>query len=393
MIASAPTSRTAEYRRFQTDLADEISPDEALAAEEAFRRGRTALWTVAGVWAALAAAAASLPEPFWRALVSDLAGGFLTVACLALVGRYRMAFAARWLLPLSVLEAVLAPPDVAWTNLVWLLVPTFVIGGLGWVLGALLDFGASPDARRAHPWRAIASLWGFSILQGGGILLLWWKTSTGEPFPLATVAASLVCAVWPWWPGSWVARRRPSFVPDAALFLVERYMAYLMVPGLRRIEKAVEGSLEGIVGLPDTAAVRQAAARFFEEMRMAGALLYRRSAEGRMERLLGSGEAPAVVCPSERLQRYLAQGAGTALDLRNVALDWRCFFLQHELFRLERETGCRYLLPIRLGSSLRGLLLLPDGADSRRVCRDLTGAEVGKLGLVVAEAGRVGAAS
>jgi hypothetical protein len=174
--------------------------------------------------------------------------------------------------------------------------------------------------------------------------------------------------------------------------LLERYAAYLAVPGLRKIEKAVEGSLEWLVGLGDAAAVRQAAEGFFSELEVTGALLYRRAADGRLERLLGPDEAPEVLMPSTRLRSHLAGKGGAVIDLAGVHLNLRHFFLQHELARMERATGGRYLLPICLGSSLRGLAVLPDGPTSRRVCRDLTGAEVGKLGLVVTEAGRAGVA-
>ena len=175
--------------------------------------------------------------------------------------------------------------------------------------------------------------------------------------------------------------------------LLERYAAYLAVPGLRKIQKAVEGSLEWLVGIGDAASVREAAARFFADLEVAGALLYRRAADGRLERLLGPEEAPAVLVPSERLRSHLAGQDGAVIDLAGVYLNLRHFFLQHELARLEKATGGRYLLPICLGNSLRGLAILPDDPASRRVCRDLTGAEVGKLGLVVTEAGRVGPAA
>lgn len=171
--------------------------------------------------------------------------------------------------------------------------------------------------------------------------------------------------------------------------LLERYAAYLAVPGLRKVERAVKGSLEWLVGAGDVASVRAAAAGFFADLEVAGALLYRRAVDGRMERLIGPDGAPEALTPSERLRGHLAEREGAVIDLAGVHLSLRHFFLQHELARLERDTGGRYLLPICLGASLRGLLLLPDGAASRRLCRDLTGAEVGKLGLVVTETGRL----
>ena len=48
------------------------------------------------------------------------------------------------------------------------------------------------------------------------------------------------------------------------------------------------------------------------------------------------------------------------IDLDEAAYEWRYFFHQFELYRLQLQTGARYLLPITLGTSLRGLLLLPD---------------------------------
>ncbi|HEX6864157.1 MAG TPA: hypothetical protein VF414_15115, partial [Thermoanaerobaculia bacterium] len=65
---------------------------------------------------------------------------------------------------------------------------------------------------------------------------------------------------------------------------------------------------------------------------------------------------------------------------------------QFELRRLEESTGCRYLMPVCLGRSLRALLLLPDTQSGHVLCRDLSGAEVGRLGVAAAEAGRAAAA-
>ena len=56
-------------------------------------------------------------------------------------------------------------------------------------------------------------------------------------------------------------------------------------------------------------------------------------------------------------------------DLEQAPYEWRYFFLQFELYRLQHFTGCGYLLPICLGPSLRGLLFIPGDDTSGKKYR------------------------
>ena len=222
-MAYAAASRTEEYRRFQTELADEISPEEASAAEDAFRRGRVALWSVAAGWAALVLLAAGMRSSWAEAALSDLADGALVPASLFLGARFRVPLAGRLLLSLSVLKLFagelslsLHSNQISAAFMFALYLPLF------WGLGWLLDRSASAEARLrgSKRWGA-GRLWIFALLYGGFALLSWLGRGfqQGAPFPVATLLAAGVAAAWPWWPGPWCERGRIALVPDAGLLL------------------------------------------------------------------------------------------------------------------------------------------------------------------------------
>jgi hypothetical protein len=175
--------------------------------------------------------------------------------------------------------------------------------------------------------------------------------------------------------------------------ILQRLVLRLAMPRLFAIERAVENALEAIVDAPGDAEVREAAVSVFQELEIGEYLFYGRRENGALHLLVGTRDpAPQKIPLSKRLRSHLVHRCGSVLDLHNVPLHWRHFFQQFELARLEQATGCRYLLPVCFGNSLRALVLLPGVLDGHPVCRDLAGAEVGKLGVVVAETGRQRAA-
>ncbi|MFY9822606.1 MAG: hypothetical protein WAM82_14570 [Thermoanaerobaculia bacterium] len=54
-----------------------------------------------------------------------------------------------------------------------------------------------------------------------------------------------------------------------------------------------------------------------------------------------------------------------ALDLDQLPYEWSTFFVQFELERLRMERPAKYLIPIKLGESLRGLLFVSKTSDER----------------------------
>ena len=67
---------------------------------------------------------------------------------------------------------------------------------------------------------------------------------------------------------------------------------------------------------------------------------------------------------SEGVRKFLGRRRHF-VDLQTVAFEWPFFFYQFELHRIRKGTGCRYMLPVSVGESLRGLLLLPDGPGEK----------------------------
>lgn len=87
---------------------------------------------------------------------------------------------------------------------------------------------------------------------------------------------------------------------------------------------------------------------------------------------------------STQLLDFLSRQKGL-INLDRVALEWRFFFVQFELHRLQQDLRDRYLLPLRLGKSLRGLLLLPDRERGERLLvRSSVPREIGILSLAAA---------
>jgi hypothetical protein len=186
-----------------------------------------------------------------------------------------------------------------------------------------------------------------------------------------------------------------------------RLITWITVPGLRDVARTVDSTLEVLGETADPATAAAEATRVFAEQGLDRYALYRRDGAGRLVLLVdrlgeaqgavGSqgvqpqemGRLPREIPLSDALRRHLGERPDTVLDLQQVPGQWAHYFAQFELGRLEALTGCRYLLPIRLGTSLRGLLLLPGGEEVQAPpLNDLEAAEYGKLGVVLVESGR-----
>ena len=159
----------------------------------------------------------------------------------------------------------------------------------------------------------------------------------------------------------------------AVLLLIEplrrvakHIVVVLSVLRLRTVERTVANALESIVDNRLATDPRGEVARLFRELSIEQYVFYSRLRPGTLDVALSQMDAePAVqLAVSHHLLHHLGEQEGF-LDLDSVPFEWRHFFHQFELLRLRHHTRCRYLLPLCLGPSLLGLLMLPERSDRR----------------------------
>ena len=171
--------------------------------------------------------------------------------------------------------------------------------------------------------------------------------------------------------------------------LLEHIVVRLSVRRLHHIERAVDDAVET---LSHATAPRQAAftiAEAFAKLGVRGFLFYTRTAPCDFRLLLSedAGGPPQELHLSPSVLGALG-GGRRFIDLHSVAFEWPDFFHQFELYRLERATGMRYVLPVCLKSSVCGLLLLPSTDEAGEVSRDAVAQEMNDLGVAAVRARR-----
>lgn len=156
----------------------------------------------------------------------------------------------------------------------------------------------------------------------------------------------------------------------------------LFVPRLPLIEREIDRVLEAVVDADTQDDRRATVAQLFDRLGITGYAFYARGRQGVFQlHLHRLSKSPVEsICLSPSLRDFLAE-RHTFMDLYSVPFEWKYFFHQFELYQLERTTGCRHLLPICLGNSMRGLLLLPHGLTEDNVSRHPTATEFGSLGI------------
>jgi hypothetical protein len=141
-------------------------------------------------------------------------------------------------------------------------------------------------------------------------------------------------------------------------------------PKLSRTEQTVTRWLEEIVESGSETGRPKSISKLFQELKIENYSIYLRARHGVFALGVDSSkaDAPPHLKPSAYLRENLLAGRRTFVDFENVSREWRYYWHQFELGRIEQETGCRYLLPICIGKSVRGLLMLGTGTDE--LCRD-----------------------
>jgi hypothetical protein len=209
---------------------------------------------------------------------------------------------------------------------------------------------------------------------------------------------------------------------------LHEFLLVLSIPALRRIEHRVEHALEEIVDAQDEQERARMVSELFEKMQVSHYLFLSRRPKGvfvaDINRLApppsppagdvpsaetAAGAAPGGPSPERPVLEYQTQAASDAspeapgqlpdsfefshelrhflgkrrhfIDLHAMAFEWPFFFHQFELFRLSHATRCRFLLPISVGDSLRGLLLLPDTPATPALANPAISPNLNNLGL------------
>lgn len=164
--------------------------------------------------------------------------------------------------------------------------------------------------------------------------------------------------------------------------VLEFAVSWLLVWNLRTIEHNVHHVLESIVDMEMEADRRAAVTGMLEGVGVKEYAVYVRGREGVFERHLNEMRKPTrqKLPISPQLRGFLGRQR-SFLDLQSVPFEWPYFFQQFELYRIELATSARYLLPLCLGESVQGLLLLPDGETEEDICKDPAAKDLGNLGV------------
>lgn len=135
---------------------------------------------------------------------------------------------------------------------------------------------------------------------------------------------------------------------------------------------------------------------FFERWQIPSYAFYARAEGNVFLPVVGHHEGQLPPLPlSANLLEFL-QERPHFCDLEHIPFEWSYYFQQFELYRLQQASGARYLLPLVLGPTVRGLLLLHECPGAEILARDAIAEELAPLGLEVVCRGivlRNGAAS
>lgn len=170
---------------------------------------------------------------------------------------------------------------------------------------------------------------------------------------------------------------------------LEHFVALVTLPAkLRSLEHAVAGMLDSILDNRSGLDPHREVARLLLDCGVEQYVFYSRVAEGNVEMALShmDVEVPSGLPLSEHLRQHLSTQKGF-LDLDTTPFEWQHFFYQFELLRLQQQTRCRYLLPLCLGPSLCGLLLLPDRIPEEAINHESLAGRLSAIGLAVVRMG------
>ena len=164
--------------------------------------------------------------------------------------------------------------------------------------------------------------------------------------------------------------------------LLQRVFTLVSAPRARIVERSAAEALERMVSTPMDADTSEEIERFLAQAGIHHYSLYAREGHGafRLTQRRLEGGATEQFTISPMLRDFFA-ARPRFLDLHDAPYEWSYFFQQFELLRLQQSLECRFLLPICLGPSVRGLLVLPNDEQVARSTQEVFAENVGRVGL------------
>ena len=167
-----------------------------------------------------------------------------------------------------------------------------------------------------------------------------------------------------------------------------RFLTSLSIRKLKVIESRVADAVDSICEVFDSGERRQRISDSLAGCGIGCYALYFRASPSRFVLYSHAFDSPTVTVPevtlSEHIRKALQEHEGF-VDLEQVCKEWPMFFQQFEFFRIEKQLGCRYLLPIKLGDSLRGILMLPETSENKEMARDPLARPLSNFGVAAFE--------
>lgn len=164
--------------------------------------------------------------------------------------------------------------------------------------------------------------------------------------------------------------------------LLGQAITWLTVRRFAQVKRAVTTTMLAILEADDDTDFRERALAMFRELGIQDFVFYRRGRGDTFDMTIRG----VAVCPAARIVispmlRATLGHEASFIDTESIAFEWRYFFEQFELQRLRNITGCRHLLPISVGGSVRGVLGLPDNEESRQLSRSAMAPQLTEFGM------------
>ena len=169
---------------------------------------------------------------------------------------------------------------------------------------------------------------------------------------------------------------------------MERYLHRLLtrmsVRKLSQIEELVSEAVESICEVNDSEERQKRIGEALNGFGITSFSLFFRQKPDSFVLYSCSEDSSAAVAKKITLSKHILNALRKHdgfIDLDLVCRDRDFFFHQFELFRIEKQFNCRYIMPIKLGNSLRGILMLPNNKDHDKITRTPMALQLSTFGV------------
>ena len=169
---------------------------------------------------------------------------------------------------------------------------------------------------------------------------------------------------------------------------MERYLHRLLtrmsVRKLSQIEERVSEAVESICEVNDSEERQKHIEEALNGFGITSFSLFFRQKPDRFVLYSCSDDSSTVAVKEITLSNHILNALRNHdgfIDLKLVCRDRDFFFHQFELFRIEKKLNCRFIMPIKLGKSLRGLLLLPKSGNHDKITRTPMAVQLSNFGV------------